>query len=312
MKALVGYTGFVGGNLRSSHPFDALYNSKNIKEAYGSTPDLLVYCGVKAVKYIANQNPDEDLKHISETIENIKAIGAKKLVLISTIDVYTVPNQLDETFENKVGLHPEAYGRHRLMLEKWVIENVEDYHIVRLPGLFGHGIKKNFIYDMIHIIPSKLTEAKMTTLIEADNQINQFYHLDSDGFYNVNTLKDNEKELLKSKFLKLGFSALNFTDSRAIFQFYPLDQLWQHLEIILQNDIKIINMATEPIKISELYAQIKQKQFVNEIARPVSHYDFWTIHAHSFSKSGHYILDKKEIIEAIIHFIQSECGGNLL
>lgn len=309
MKALVGYTGFVGGNLNSSHPFDCLYNSKNIKEAYGTAPDLLVYCGVKAVKYIANQNPDEDLKHIHETIENIKAIGAKKLVLISTIDVYAAPNQMDETFDNEVNRHPESYGRHRLMLEKWVIENVEDYHIVRLPGLFGHGIKKNFIYDMIHIIPSKLTISKMNALSEIDDQILQFYHLALDGYYNVNSLTTTEKTQLKSRFLKLGFSALNFTDSRAVFQFYPLNQLWQHLEIIIQNNIKIMNMATEPLKISDLYAQIEQKSFVNEIARSIPHYDFWTTHAQSFGKSEHYILEKTEIIEAILHFIKSESRG---
>ena len=30
MKALVGYTGFVGGNLAASADFDGLYNSKNM------------------------------------------------------------------------------------------------------------------------------------------------------------------------------------------------------------------------------------------------------------------------------------------
>ncbi|MBF4694517.1 NAD-dependent epimerase/dehydratase family protein [Fusibacter ferrireducens] len=311
MKALVGYTGFVGGVLCRSHAFDCLYNSKNIKEAYGTMPDLLVYCGVKAVKYIANQNPDADLQHIHETIENIKAIGAKKLILISTIDVYYAPNQMDEMTELKADMHPEPYGRHRLMLEEWVMANVEEYHIVRLPGLFGHGIKKNFIYDMIHVIPSKLTSSKMDDLIKLDDQILSSYHLSSDGYYNVNVLNDTEKRLLKEKFLKVGFSAINFTDSRAIFQFYPLDQLWRHLEIILQEDIKLMNMATEPIKISDLYAEIEQKPFLNEVANRVPHYDFWTVHAQDFGKQGHYILNKSEVIEAIFQFIQYERGGHL-
>ena len=30
---LVGYTGFVGGNIAAKHHFDGLYNSKNIMEA---------------------------------------------------------------------------------------------------------------------------------------------------------------------------------------------------------------------------------------------------------------------------------------
>jgi len=33
--ALVGYTGFVGSNLRVQYPFDDLYNSKNIADIEG-------------------------------------------------------------------------------------------------------------------------------------------------------------------------------------------------------------------------------------------------------------------------------------
>ena len=54
MTALVGYTGFVGSNIASSFKFDRLFNSKNIKEAYGLNPDLCVYSGVRAEKYLAN------------------------------------------------------------------------------------------------------------------------------------------------------------------------------------------------------------------------------------------------------------------
>ena len=36
MDAIVGYTGFVGSNLCSHHTFAGQYNSKNIKEAFGS------------------------------------------------------------------------------------------------------------------------------------------------------------------------------------------------------------------------------------------------------------------------------------
>ena len=51
MKALVGYTGFVGSNIYTSGEFDAVYNSKNIEEAFGTKPDLLVYAGLRAEKF---------------------------------------------------------------------------------------------------------------------------------------------------------------------------------------------------------------------------------------------------------------------
>lgn len=66
--SLVGYTGFVGSNLAGSFKFDNLYNSKNIGEAFESNPDLLVYAGIRAEKFLANKFPEKDM----EIIENAK------------------------------------------------------------------------------------------------------------------------------------------------------------------------------------------------------------------------------------------------
>ena len=57
MRALVGYTGFVGGNLAAAGTFDGLYNSKNIEEAFGTKPDILYYAAVPAEKFTANRFP---------------------------------------------------------------------------------------------------------------------------------------------------------------------------------------------------------------------------------------------------------------
>ena len=87
MKAIVGYTGFVGSNLTASGDFDAKYNSGNIREAFGTKPDLLVYSGLRAEKYLANNDPEKDMELIYQAEENISKISPKHLVLISTIDV---------------------------------------------------------------------------------------------------------------------------------------------------------------------------------------------------------------------------------
>ena len=80
MNALVGYTGFVGSNLYSEGSFDAVYHSKNIEEAFGTKPDLLVYSGLRAEKYLANQAPERDMELILQAEENISRISPKKLV----------------------------------------------------------------------------------------------------------------------------------------------------------------------------------------------------------------------------------------
>ena len=154
-KALVGYTGFVGSNIYDAGEFDAVYNSKNIEEAYGTNPDLLIYAGLRAEKYLANNNPSKDMDLIIQAEENITKINPKKLVLISTIDVFKTPFNVDENSAIDIdNLH--AYGYNRYQLELWVKEKYRDALIIRLPGLFGKNIKKNFIYDYIHVIPFML------------------------------------------------------------------------------------------------------------------------------------------------------------
>ena len=77
MKALVGFTGFVGSNIANKYDFDCVYNSKNIDEAYDTYPDLLVYAGLRAEKFIANNNPEKDMQSIKQAIENIKSPAFK-------------------------------------------------------------------------------------------------------------------------------------------------------------------------------------------------------------------------------------------
>ena len=111
MNILVGYTGFVGSNLYEKGQFDAVFNSQNIEEAYGTNPGLLIYAGLRAEKYLANQAPEKDMELILQAEENIRRIAPEKLVLISTIDVFENPQDVDETTRIKTeNLHPYGYN----------------------------------------------------------------------------------------------------------------------------------------------------------------------------------------------------------
>lgn len=303
-KVLVGYTGFVGSNLVEETEFDKLFNSKNISEAYGTNPDLLIYSGVPAQKFIANMNPENDLEIIKNAITNIEKINPKKLVLISTIDVYERPIQVDE--DEKLSPSTEAYGRNRLYLEDWVKEHIEDYLIVRLPGLYGKNLKKNFIYDLINIIPSMLKEEKYIELSNINPTIKNYYKKEENGFYKCIDLTNKEKSELKVIFENLNFTALNFTDSRASFQFYNLARLWNDIKTAIENNIKILNLATEPITIKELYKHIYDNDFTNEITNNIPNYNFKTKHSKLFNGKDGYILKKEEILKDIKMFIENE------
>lgn len=301
-KVLVGYSGFVGSNLCSKEKFDGLYDSKNVQEAYGSNPDILVYSGVPAQKFMANKFPEEDFKIIEGAIENIKKINPKKIVLISTIDVYKEPINVDEDTEI-ITEDLQPYGKNRYCLEQWVKENFEDYLIVHLPGLYGKNIKKNFIYDLINVIPSMLKEEKYVELVNKNNFIEKYYINQDNGFYKLTDINEEEKVELKKYFNEIGFSALNFTDSRGKFQFYNLGFLWGHIEKALENGIKILNLATEPVQVSEIYEYIKNEKFVNEITNNIPNYNYKTKYDYLFNGKDGYILDKKFILEDIKKFV---------
>lgn len=150
MNALVGYTGFVGSNLLQFYKFDYFYNSKNFNEAKNKKFDTLFFCGMPAVKWYANKNPEEDLN----TLENIKSIlntiEVNKIILISTIDVYEdVTSELNEDYKIKYNKN-HTYGKNRFLFEEFIKNNFNNYNIIRLPALFGKGLKKNIIYDLIH------------------------------------------------------------------------------------------------------------------------------------------------------------------
>ena len=301
MNALVGYTGFVGSNLYEAGEFDAVYNSKNIQEAFGTNPDLLVYAGLRAEKYLANNEPKKDLEQIRIAENNILRINPKKLVLISTIDVFKKPSGVDENSVIETdGLH--AYGYNRYLLECWVRENYPDALIIRLPGLFGKNIKKNFIYDFINVIPFMLKEDKYLELSQKNPEIMNYYVKQDNGFYKV-SVQDEEREGLKNMFKESGFSALNFTDSRSRYQFYYLRNLWADINTALKAGIKLWHPATEPVSAEELYKYLTGEEFVNELDGIPADYDYRTIHDAAFGGSSGYISDKAKVLKDIKRFV---------
>jgi dTDP-4-dehydrorhamnose reductase len=148
-KALIGHSGFVGSTLKKQTTFEHLYRSTNIHEIRDQSFNLLVCAGAPAEKWKANQNPKEDNRAIDKLIEHIDTVQCDTFVLISTVDVFNTPSQVDEnTIIDKVNLQPYGYNRYRL--EEFVQAKFQRSLIIRLPGLVGPGLKKNIIFDLLH------------------------------------------------------------------------------------------------------------------------------------------------------------------
>ena len=147
MRGLIGHTGFVGSNLARQTRFDANYNSANIESIAGQEFELLVISGVRAEKWIANANPEQDQAGIDRLLAALRTVKAKQVVLISTVDVFLSPIEVDESSPVPTErLHP--YGKHRYALEQELSSRFPTL-VARLPGLYGPGIKKNVIHDFL-------------------------------------------------------------------------------------------------------------------------------------------------------------------
>ncbi len=149
VSALIGHTGLVGSNLRSQCEFTDFFRSSDIDQIKGCHYDLIVCAGIQAKKWWANQNEEADWGGITSLLENLKTVSAKQFILISTVDVYPTPSGVDEFSKiDETSNHP--YGKHRYQAEELVRTHFENHLIVRLPGLFGNGIKKNVIHDLLN------------------------------------------------------------------------------------------------------------------------------------------------------------------
>jgi hypothetical protein len=146
---LIGSTGFVGSHLAEQISIDKFFNSKNISDLGNYSFDILICAGMRGVKWKANKYPAMDSKNLSILQSSLMKTKAKKLILISTVDVFSKPECVNE---NSIAAQAgdNYYGKNRYNLEQFISSNFNSYFICRLSGLVGENLKKNFLYDLKH------------------------------------------------------------------------------------------------------------------------------------------------------------------
>ena len=149
-NAIFGYSGLVGSYFIKRNKFEEFYNSSNIRDSMNREYDEIVVCCIPAVKWLANKYPEKDTCDIERIKDVFKTIHAKKVTLVSTIDIYdNINNKSNENTHIQYEKN-NTYGRNRFLFEEFIKVTFNDYHIIRLPALFGRGLKKNIIYDLLN------------------------------------------------------------------------------------------------------------------------------------------------------------------
>lgn len=300
---LVGSTGFVGGNLMAAHPFAAACHSTDIAAQFGSKPDLCVYAGVPAAMFLANADPEADLAVMRGARENLRRIAPKAVALISSIAVYADSRGKTEE-DDPEGPGLSAYGRNRLQLERWVREDFPDALIVRLPALYGRGLRKNFLYDLHTIAPSMLKPDKYQELAAKSPLVREGYTLADNGFYKQNGRVD--AAALRGFFAGNDWNALAFTDSRSRYQFYPLARLWTDLARARAAGLKLLNLAPEPVAAAKVYTAVTGRDdWENILPAPPFDYDLRSRHAELLGGQGGYLCTAGQELDEIVRFMHA-------
>jgi dTDP-4-dehydrorhamnose reductase len=209
--AIIGYNGLIGGNLLDQYKkkFNKidLFNSKNIIKINNKKEYDVVFCaGLPATKWLANKAPIKDKKNTEKLIRNLKNIKTKKFVLISTIDVH----------------FKHAYGQNRKYLEKFIKNKFRNNYILRLPGVFGKGLKKNIIFDLLN-----------------KNAIDQIYLNDKFQWYDLADLFKDISKIFKNN--QLGLNELY----SAPISNYEIINLFKEIKIDKKR-LKPINYSIKP------------------------------------------------------------------
>ena len=95
-------------------------------------------------------------------------------------------------------------------------------------------------------------------------------------------------------------------DSRGVFQFYPMVNLWYDIQTALNAGLKLVHLTAEPISVEDVSKQGFGKSFDHALANIPATYDLRTRHAQIFGASGYYQNTSRETIQAIRAYAQSE------
>lgn len=104
----------------------------------------------------------------------------------------------------------------------------------------------------------------------------------------------------------LNDNNLDAIDSRSIFQFYPMVNLWYDIQTALRAQLSLVHLSAEPISVAEVAREGFGRLFEHTLTNLPAHYDFQSNHSELFGGRGAYQYSKRETLQAIRAYAQSE------
>jgi dTDP-4-dehydrorhamnose reductase len=104
----------------------------------------------------------------------------------------------------------------------------------------------------------------------------------------------------------LNNNNLDAIDSRGIFQFYPMVNLWYDIQTALKANLPLVHLTAEPISVADVSQMGFGRPFTQTLDKPPARYDMQTRYANLFGSFGRYQYSARETIQAIRAYAQSE------
>ncbi|KAB2777319.1 hypothetical protein F9K99_19590 [Brucella anthropi] len=293
--------------------FDKKFNSRTIREAHGKHFAEVVCAAAPGSMFEANRLPEEDGQRIDALIDDLSKLVAERFVLISTIAVF---DSFDAGYDESASNFQRslAYGRNRHRLEEFCATHFSDTLIVRLPALFGHGLKKNFIFDIMNPMPSMLTADRLQELrsdlpAKLGIALADIYTSDENLGLMVIDRSALDRSGLRSAFDEAvsghPLNAVNFTNPETRFQYYDMLRLWSDICTARQDGLKIIHLSPEPVPARDVYKALVGQEMPSTNAR-VHKEDLRTRHGDLWGRAGPYLAGVDEVLKRLGAFYRAE------
>lgn len=104
----------------------------------------------------------------------------------------------------------------------------------------------------------------------------------------------------------LNDNNLDTIDSRSVFQFYPMVNLWFDIQTALHAGLKLVHLTAEPVSVAAVSREGFNRRFEHERPHLPATYDMRSIYATLFGGEGSYQYSRRDTLQAIRAYAQSE------
>lgn len=292
------------------------FNSRTVAEAEGVRFETLYCAAAPGSMFEANNYPERDTARIDALIASLSRMGGERFVLISTIAVL---DRFDGGYTEADPHYQEStpYGVNRRRLEVACQAHFPSCLVVRLPALFGHGLAKNFIFDLMNAMPTMLNATAYDTLatglsVSLASALAVIYAPDANlGMQVID--RDAlaalpERAALTAEADRLGINAVMFHNRETTYQFYEMSRLVEDIDRVLEAGLDVLHLAPAPLKTAEIYRALKGTEMPETKGRLHTE-DMRTLHAGLWGATGPYNRSTDDVLAALTAFYRNEMEG---